>query len=193
MHKNRIKLVAWITLLGFPLLGITIVGFVETNPWAFDFRWGSNFWLQLGVGSVYGIITGLLAWALLNTPYLRKVLDFYGNILFQFKLNPLLILFISIAAGVGEEFLFRGVMQAYWGIWITAVFFVAIHGYLNPRDRRITVYGLYMTLIIAGMGYMTEYLGLVSAMAAHTWIDIILLHRMQNRNTSHSIHKEEQP
>ncbi|HBH07479.1 MAG TPA: hypothetical protein DDX92_12850 [Flavobacteriales bacterium] len=181
MQKNRIKLIAWVTLLGFPLLGITIVGFVETNPWEFDFRWGSNVILQIGIGSAYGILTGLVAWKLLTTPYMRQVLDTYGRIIWRFKLSPLLVIFISVAAGVGEEFLFRGVIQAYWGIWITAIVFVAIHGYLNPRDKKISLYGFYMILVISGMGYLTEYLGLVSAMAAHTWVDIILLFRMKNR------------
>ena len=51
-------------------------------------------------------------------------------------------LFISFCAGFGEEILFRTGMQHYLGILITSIFFVAIHGYLNPFNWRYSLYGL---------------------------------------------------
>ena len=84
------------------------------------------------------------------------------------------IVIVSICAGVGEEILFRGILQSYFGIWITAVGFVAIHGYLNPLDWRISIYGAYMTAAIIAIGYLNQLYGLTSAMIAHTIIDIIL-------------------
>jgi membrane protease YdiL (CAAX protease family) len=81
---------------------------------------------------------------------------------------------------VGEEFLFRGVIQSYWGIWITAIFFVAIHGYLDPRDKKMMTYGLTMTVIIGILGYMNTYLGLIAPMAAHMAIDVVLLYKLTN-------------
>ena len=72
------------------------------------------------------------------------------------------------------EILFRGILQSYFGIWVTAVGFVAIHGYLNPFDWRISIYGAYMTAAIIAIGYLNQLYGLTSAMIAHTIIDIIL-------------------
>jgi len=35
---------------------------------------------------------------------------------------------ISMMSGICEEILFRGVIQPLWGIWITSIIFVLIHG-----------------------------------------------------------------
>jgi membrane protease YdiL (CAAX protease family) len=91
------------------------------------------------------------------------------------------ILFVSFCAGFGEELLFRGSLQYLLGIWTTAIIFVALHGYINPRDWRISVYGLFMTLAIASLGYATEHIGIWSAVVAHTIIDIILFRFLVNK------------
>lgn len=85
------------------------------------------------------------------------------------------IVFISICAGVGEEILFRGVLQDFLGIIITSVVFVAIHGYLKWNDWRISIYGVVMILVIVGIGIMFETMGVIAPAIAHTVIDIILL------------------
>jgi membrane protease YdiL (CAAX protease family) len=79
---------------------------------------------------------------------------------------------------VGEELFFRGAVQWWLGIPFTAVVFVAIHGYLDPRDRRIMAYGTLMTLGMMLLGWMAERYGLVGPMLAHTLIDVILLERL---------------
>jgi hypothetical protein len=92
------------------------------------------------------------------------------------EMNFAIIVGVSLCAGIGEEIFFRGVVQPlpYCGVWVTAIFFVAIHGYLNPMDWRISIYGVYMTILIAGLGYLTDYMGLTTAMVAHTMIDVVL-------------------
>jgi membrane protease YdiL (CAAX protease family) len=49
-----------------------------------------------------------------------------------------------------------------------------MHGYLNPRDWPIALYGMLMVLVVAGMGYLYDYSGLFAAMAAHTLIDVAI-------------------
>ena len=61
------------------------------------------------------------------------------------------------------------------GITITAVLFVAIHGYLDPRNWRISIYGLVLTAMMIALGWMAEHQGLLAPMAAHTMIDVVLL------------------
>jgi len=85
---------------------------------------------------------------------------------------------ISICAGVGEELFFRGALQPWLGIPVTAVVFVAIHGYLDPRDKRLFLYGTLLTLCMMVLGWMAEVQGLVGPMVAHTLIDILLLERL---------------
>jgi membrane protease YdiL (CAAX protease family) len=180
IQKSKIYVMGIATLIGFPVVGITIVGFVEDNPWSFDFGWLTpvNPIIQILVGSVVGIFFGLVAWWMINRPQLKEIKKKYGVLIHRLKLSTGEILFLSFSAGVGEEFLFRGVLQPYWGVWITAVFFVAIHGYLDPRDKKMMTYGLTMTVIIGILGYMKIYLGLIAPMAAHMAIDVVLLYKL---------------
>ena len=53
--------------------------------------------------------------------------------------------------------------------------FVAIHGYLNPKDWLVSVYGLFMSAVIFGFGLATDFFGIWSAIIAHTLVDVILL------------------
>lgn len=180
MPKSKIYLMGIATLLGFPIVGITIVGAVEENPWAFDFNWIQPFHIlpQIAVGLGFGVFFGFVAWWMINRPQLKEIKLKYGILIHQFKLNTWEIIFLSFSAGVGEEFLFRGVIQSYWGVWITAIFFVAIHGYLDPRDKKMMSYGLLMTVIIGILGYMKIYFGLIAPMMAHFAIDVVLLYKL---------------
>lgn len=180
IQKSKIYVMGFATLIGFPIIGITIVGLVEEQPWSFEFGWLSplNAGVQILVGLVAGFIFGLLAWWMISRPQMKEIKLKYGRLIHKLKLNVGEILFLSFSAGVGEEFLFRGVLQPYWGVWITAVFFVAIHGYLDPRDKNMMSYGLTMTVIIGILGYFKIYLGLIAPMAAHMAIDVVLLYKL---------------
>jgi len=76
---------------------------------------------------------------------------------------------------VGEEILFRGAFQPLFGLWIVAIVFVAIHGYLNLFDWKISIYGLYMVLVAAGFGYLFSGFGIIAASSAHFAFDVIML------------------
>lgn len=148
------------------------------DEWHAIFRSEWNFFLQVGLGIAYGLLGGYLGWLLIKSKWLNQSLNKYARLISDLDLNIHEIIFISFCAGFGEEVLFRGSLQHYWGIWITAVIFVAIHGYLNPKDWRISVYGVFMTLVIAGMGYGYEYMGLWFSIFAHFAVDVILLYKL---------------
>lgn len=84
------------------------------------------------------------------------------------------ILFYSFCAGLGEEILFRGAIQAYIHIWPTAIIFVLLHGYVNPKDLKTSIYGVFLILVSAGFGYMMKYWGIYAAMSAHFIYDVIM-------------------
>lgn len=189
--KSRIYIMGLVTLIGFPLLGVTIVGIVEDNPNTFSWFWEMNWWKQLLLGSALGTAAGFIAWGLITTNFLKPTLEKYGRLIGKMKLSNGEIIFLSICAGVGEELLFRAVLQQYWGIWITALVFVAIHGYLDPRNMKMVVYGLTMTLIIAGVGYLYEYSGLLTAAAAHTMIDVVLFKKLSGYDYQSTPKKDE--
>ena len=79
---------------------------------------------------------------------------------------------------MGEELFFRCAVQPYLGVWITSFLFVLFHGYINPFNLPLTVYGIYMVLVIGVLGLFTEFIGIGTAMAAHTMIDVILIFRL---------------
>ena len=142
------------------------------------FQTETPWYQQIGIGLGYGIIAALGAWFIVQRAFLSDTRAFFAKLIQDLNLSILDILFISFCAGFGEEILFRGAMQPYLGIWITAIIFVAIHGYLNPKNWRISIYGAYMCLVIAGMGYLCDHLGIMSAIAAHFAVDVVLLYAL---------------
>lgn len=189
MNQKIIHL-ATLTLLGFPLIGWVILWLLDGPAFSGLFIVTSPLLQQIGIGLLMGFAAGWGAWMIIRSPYMQPVRQKYGNLIREFNLSPWQIVYISLCAGIGEEILFRGVIQPYLGIWITAVLFVAIHGYLNPFDTRLFFYGVYMTLVIALIGYFSDQIGLYSAMAAHTAIDIVLLYQMSRLSFAETIEPE---
>lgn len=113
---------------------------------------------------------------------MQKVRNFYGKMLQEIHFNWFEIAFLSLCAGIGEEILFRGCMQYYAGIWITSVVFVGIHGYLNPKNWRLSIYGLYMTIVILGLSYIFEEAGMIFAITAHFAIDLFLFGKSESED-----------
>lgn len=174
--KSRLTGLAWLTLVGFPLIGWGILYFFRENPWQIIFRSSSPILYQLLIGLISGTFLGFGARWIITRPFLNKVGIKYARIIQNFGISTTGIWFVSFCAGFGEELLFRGAIQPLAGIWITAIVFVAIHGYLDPRDWKISAYGLFMTLAIAALGYLTEYFGIWTAATAHMMIDVVLFY-----------------
>ncbi|HAS35217.1 MAG TPA: hypothetical protein DCS15_01920 [Flavobacteriales bacterium] len=177
MKRSVFLGLGWLTLVGFSALGFLVLYFVSNlNPKEL-FQHGLEPALQVALGLAYGSIAAGIGWLILRHPKLRQTRLFYSQMIQGMRLRFFDIIFISICAGVGEEILFRGAMQFYLNPWLTALIFVAIHGYLNPKDLKITAYGMYMTLVIGIMGVLYEEWGMLFAMSAHFAIDVVLLQR----------------
>lgn len=193
MHK-RILWAALLTLIGFPLLGWGILWFFRDFPLQVIFRSQANIFLELIGGIILGTVLGLGARWLVSRPILSGTEKKYARIIAQLSLGEKEIIFVSLCAGFGEELLFRGAIQPLLGIWITAVIFVAIHGYLDPRNWRISIYGAFMTLAIASLGYYTDLVGIFGACMAHAAIDYVLFKHLisiGNKNVFVPIQTEE--
>jgi uncharacterized protein len=181
----RILLLALLTITLFPVLTFVTYWIFEPNPLQLFldlFKSPTNLWTELVAGLFVGIIGGMSAWLLISSQIMLPVLQKYGNLIRSLNLTIPTIILVSFAAGIGEELFFRGAVQHYLGIWITAFIFIAIHGYLDPTNWRISLYGALMTLIIAFLGYMKIEIGLISSMMAHTVIDIILFYKLSHLN-----------
>lgn len=135
-------------------------------------------WQQALIGSAGGWAIAGLAWRITASRWMRPVLDKYAGLVGPLLPGTALQLLVSACAGVGEELLFRGALQYWLGIPATAVLFVALHGYLDPRDRRILAYGAFMTAAMLLFGWQASRQGLIAPITAHMVIDAVLLHRL---------------
>ncbi len=166
---------AGLTMVGMPLIAVIIDFFSESLDLRERIFIGDPLWKQASIGLVVGLITGFFAAKISSMKFMEKVSARYMHVFDNLKLNLSQIAFISISAGFGEEILFRGVFQFYFGIVLTAIIFVAVHGYLNPKDWRISIYGIYMILVICLFGWLTEKFGIWTAIVAHAMVDFYLL------------------
>jgi membrane protease YdiL (CAAX protease family) len=86
--------------------------------------------------------------------------------------NPL---WIALAAGFGEEFLFRGALQPVVGIWFTSILFVLVHtrAYrFNKFSKRVFVQATGIFAVSVVLGFIARYAGLVTAIIVHTAVDV---------------------
>ncbi len=185
-QRNLILQLAGMTIIGMPLVASIIDWFADSFVLGQRLMMGSSFLIQIPLGVALGFGIGYMAQWIVERNFMHEVNIKYSSLIDELQLGTSEIIFISLCAGVGEEILFRGALQPlaigwmgdHLGIWVTSLVFVGIHGYINPKDWRITVYGLFMTVAIAGLGYLTELVGIWTAIGAHTFIDYYLLSKV---------------
>lgn len=175
MNKRTIILLGWVTLLFFSAIGCLFI-YWWVNPSLEQHLMGCDtVATQLIFGFSFGAGTGLLALAIVRFPFLMETNNYYSELISSLSLNKKEIVFLSFCAGIGEEILFRGALQPLFGLWPVAIVFVAIHGYLNPFDWKLSIYGIYMVFVSAGFGYLFSNFGIWAAASAHFTFDVIML------------------
>lgn len=187
--KSRLLILATVTLLVFPLIGYGILFLFGKVPSEFLIQSHVPWLWQVPIGMIAGVALGLAAKFVVSRSFLKETETKYARMISRLQLNHTEVVFISFCAGFGEELLFRGGIQPFLGIWPTAILFIALHGYLSPKDWRISVYGLFMTIAIASLGYMTDYLGIWSACIAHMMIDYVLFRHLINFRPVFPLHQ----
>lgn len=162
------------TLIAFPLLAWPIFYFQ-------DIGWSEVFYVS--IPDLYsiptflsaGIIFGMLMIWMTELRYFEEALSKYTSVLSQFKISRVQVVFLSICAGFGEEVFFRGALQPIFGIIITAIFFVAIHGYYSYRSFKVNVFAACLTIFIILLGWSAKNYSLWHAIAGHFSYDLVLL------------------
>jgi membrane protease YdiL (CAAX protease family) len=158
--------------------GVGIIAGIQERPLSQVVLGAGCLWLQALVGLAAGCLIAFMAWRMIVMQRMRPVLDRYAAIVGPLMPGRPLQLMVSVSAGVGEELFFRGALQHWLGVPVTAVVFVALHGYLDPRDWRVLAYGLFMTGVMLLFGFYAEANGLVAPIVAHAVIDIVLIDRL---------------
>ena len=140
------------------------------GPWHWAMQW------VVGLGA--GFIIAWLAWWIIARPEMDEVRMRYAGLVREFMPDRSIQLAVSLCAGIGEELLFRGALQHWLGIPLTAALFVALHGYLPLRNGPLLRYGLFLTVAMMGVGWAADHCGLLLAIAAHAAIDAVLIKRL---------------
>lgn len=91
--------------------------------------------------------------------------------LLEKSLTPLTIMLISIFVALGEEMLFRGLLQPLFGFWFTAMFFVIVH--LPQNSFHPIALLLFLPAIV--LGYLRMRYNLTTGILTHTWYNMGLL------------------
>ena len=171
--RKKVLLFGWVTLLLFPLPGFLLRYFTNTD-WEHFFELEKFSIIPIGYGLEFGIAYGFLAIIVMQAPIFETIPDRIDKLIATMQLKPYHGFFLSLCAGVGEEFLFRSGIQPFLGWIITSIGFVALHGYLNPWNWRFSLYGLLILpfIFLLSLGYY-EF-GIWFCIAAHFAYDAVL-------------------
>lgn len=189
MRNERGFFVACMFELSLGLMAVGLGSFFGANPHAWMPRLSE--WSRLGYGIGIGLAAGAslaaVAWVMdrLQWAWLE-----HASALAEKGLSELLagchlghVITLSLAAGVGEELLFRGWLQGSLQIWMGdwgmagTILAIAISslafGFMHPLSRGYIALAAAMGAVFGVMTWWTE--NLLVAIAAHAAYDAILL------------------
>jgi hypothetical protein len=181
--RKKIIFFGWLTLLVFPIPGFLIRYFIDGIS-IIDFLELQNIqFVPIGLGLELGFVYGFLAYLLMQAPFFDSVPMKIDKMIGEMNLKFQHGIFLSLCAGIGEEFLFRSGIQPYIGWFSTSIFFVALHGYLNPWNWRFSVYGLIILPFIFMISLGFNSFGIWFSVAAHFSYDAVLFTFMIKENS----------
>ena len=130
----------------------------------------SGLWMGLGAAVLLGLVNyGVLRLAPPVQP-VRAIRRLYRETLEPLfaAVGPLEVVVVSVAAGVGEELLFRGAVQAEFGLVTASVVF----GLAHVGGRPSVVFGLWVAVMGFGLGGLAHVAGgLLAPIVAHAVYD----------------------
>lgn len=177
LTRKKFLLLGTAFTLCLTILSWAIITFIQDSSIYEKFINSPEQWmLQISTGFVYGTAGSLFIMLLIQIKFLYKIKLFFLEIIQSFRLKIIDIIIISLFAGFSEELFFRATLQTYLGIWLTSLIFIGLHGYINPFNWRMSIVGAFMIVVSAGLGYLYEYYGLLSAITAHSIFDMFMLY-----------------
>jgi uncharacterized protein len=169
------KQIATGALLVAVAIGITLA--FHTSPAFHEWRAGRSTGDQLLVALAFL----LLAWAgtvvAFRVPKLRNAITVPPG-LSNVNLSGVKPLSIALAAGIGEELLFRAALQPLAGLWIASALFALAHlrtATLAGSNLRKAIYLSNVFVVGVGLGLVFQYVGLIAAILIHATIDLAAL------------------
>lgn len=175
LTNRQLITLALITLFGFGAIGLAILYFgQQVTPMQFFMAGKTIWWKQLLYGAYFALLSAIVASWIVRADFFSEEMQFFSALIKKIAPTYFHALLLSACAGIGEEILFRGGIQPYLGIWPTSIIFIILHGYINPFNIALTLYGVFMIFVSAGIGYLFEIHGIFAAIAAHFLFDLIM-------------------
>jgi membrane protease YdiL (CAAX protease family) len=88
--------------------------------------------------------------------------------LFSFAAGPVAAIIVALAAGLGEELVFRGVLQPRLGILLPALMFASVHGFQYNFDALVQVF-----ILGVGFGFIRKWSNTTTTAIIHMAYDCI--------------------
>jgi membrane protease YdiL (CAAX protease family) len=163
-----------------PFLVVAIAGvglFVRRSPRQVMERlglyWPGWRWMAASAGAavvlvVFGVVFDLMMTRL--TPDQSRSINEVSQQLLSNVSNPLAAVALALAAGIGEEILFRGALQPRLGIVAAALLFAVLH-----TQYAISLASLEIFILGLALGWLRNRAGVTGTIIAHAGYDLILL------------------
>lgn len=174
LRKRSLYLLGLITLIVFPIPTFVVLYYFYNIQPLEILQFESFQIIPVGFGLQLGFIYGILALLLMKSRIFDDLPVNIEQVVKRMRLSFLDALLLSLCAGIGEELLFRSGVQFFLDPVTTSIMFIAIHGYLNPLNWRMSIYGLIILPFVLLISYGFEYFGLWFAIAAHFMYDFVL-------------------
>lgn len=172
--KLRFLLLGVITLVLFPIVGYLPLSYFKELTWLeiveLDALISPVTLIGLELGLAYGFIVLLIS----NFPVFQENATSQMRLIKRLNLNYFDIIFMSLAAGFGEEILFRVSLQTWLGPILTSFIFIAVHGYFHPLSIRKSAPGFLLLPFILILSYAYIEFGLWFCVAAHFSYDFLM-------------------
>lgn len=171
----QIRLTAQVlTCLGFCLVAAPII-WLQSDPRAAVAGTMPLLW-QVLVGQGLALVAALASYAVYrltaDSASTARTIESYARLDLR-GFNPL---WISIAAAIGEEMLFRAALQPFLGVWIVSLLFLVTHVPIyrfRKLDRATLAQAAGLFGCSVALGYVYDYVGLLAAILVHLWIDVV--------------------
>ncbi|MEZ4265068.1 MAG: type II CAAX endopeptidase family protein [Myxococcota bacterium] len=137
----------------------------------------SDFVLHAGLGVGTGLAVVGLTRLLGGWGPMRRLDDLLRETLGP--LNSPTIAVLAVTSGVGEEVLFRGAIQPFLGLWLTALIFGLLHGGTMRRFRGWVVFAILAGLLFGALAQFTG--DLLAPILCHFTVNYFNLHHLARR------------
>lgn len=181
--RPPIRLTAQIlTCVAFSLIALVIIFVAQDEPRAVftgPMGWSSQFLYGLALSALAAVGSYASFRLTAQSEATRNTITAYGRLDLS-GLNPL---WISLAAAIGEELLFRAALQPLLGVWVTSIIFLLTHTpvyQFRKLNRATLVQAAGVFGASVALGFVYQYVGLLAAVMVHTALDVVGLYVVRN-------------